>query len=148
MVPGHGGCRADSSLATSRSTAASHSPPPKPATTKPSADSPSNLLTHQDHPSLGLVTRSGAWGRTSRASSSGAVFPALGAGIPILLSRRFRPLSPIGWPARRPGNSQSVRSGTSARDRPRSGIDVAGGQVGGDPVEGFGEHDAWLPSLI
>jgi len=25
---------------------------------------------------------------------------------------------------------------------------VAGGQVGGDPVEGFGEHDAWLPSLI
>src|SRR5664280_179502 len=71
MVPGHGGCRADSSLATSRSTAASHSPTPKPATTKPSADSPSNLLTHQDHPSLGLVTRSGAWGRLG-PNASGA----------------------------------------------------------------------------
>ena len=48
---------------------------------------------------------------TSRASSSGAVFPALRAGIPILLSRRFRPLSPIGWPARRPGSSQSCSFG-------------------------------------
>ena len=84
---------------------------------------------------------------TSRASSSRAVFPALRAGIPILLSRRFRPLSPIGWPARRPGNSQSCSFGNECA-RPRSGIDVAGGQVGGDPVEGFGEHDAWLPSLI